>query len=242
MIILTFLLIFQTEMFEPENIQKFADHLYAREDYSAALSEYRRYLFVADSAEPYIYERIVDCLTRLERYGEAISEADNIRDDNKRIFAIGMVYFAAGEMDSSRAYLQSVEIPYQSDARRLIGLGYAYEYNFPRAGEYIALPDNPPVYKQPLLGALFSIVPGGGHFYTGRVGDGIYALFAVSTAALLSYYYYERDESIKFGFSLGAAILLYAGNIYGGINAVRNYNYNVNETYFQRVVLDNQDR
>ncbi len=240
--IFTLLLIFQGEMFEPQNIQKFADHLYAREDYAAALSEYRRYLFVADSAEQYVYERIVDCLTRLERYGEAISEADNIRDDNKRIFTLGLVYFAAGEMDSSRAYLQSVEVPYESDARRLIGLGYAHEYDFRSAAEYLVLPDNPPVYKQPLLGALFSIVPGGGHFYTGRVGDGIYALFAVSTAALLSYYYYDRDESVKFGVSLGAAILLYAGNIYGGINAVRNYNYNVNETYFQRVVLDNQDR
>jgi tetratricopeptide (TPR) repeat protein len=240
--ILTLLLMFQVEMFEPENIQKFADHLYAREDYAAALSEYRRYLFVADSGEQYIYERVVDCLTRLERYSEAISEASNITDHNRRIFTVGLIYFTAGALDSSRAYLQSVEVPYDSDARRLIGLGYAYEFNFERAATYITLPDNAPAYKKPALGALFSIVPGGGHLYTGRYGDGIYSLFAVGTAALLAYYYHDRDESIKFGFSLGAAILLYAGNIYGGINAVRNYNYNMNATYLQRAISDNQGR
>jgi hypothetical protein len=237
MIILIFLLIGQGDLFEPHNIQAFADYLYDREDYTAALGEYRRYQFLTDSVETHIHERIVDCLTRLERYEEAIVAADNFADANKRNFTKGLVYFTSGAVDSSRKYLESVDIPYDGDARRLIGLGYAYEFNFDKAAAYIPLPENPPSYKQPALGALFSIVPGGGHFYTGRFGDGIYSFLVVGTAALLSYYYYDRDEKVKFGFSLGAAILFYAGNIYGGVNSVRNYNYYENERYLQQIIL-----
>lgn len=234
--ILMFLILIQAELFEPQNIQKFADHLYAREDYAAALGEYRRYIFLADSGEQQIRERIVDCLTRLGRYNEAVAEAGSFVDVNKRNFAVGLIYFTAGAMDSSRKYLESVDIPYDSDACRLIGLGYAYEFKFEEAATYITLPEKTPSYKQPALGALLSIVPGGGHFYAGRVGDGLYSFLVVGTAALLSYYYYDRDEDIKFGFTLGAAILFYGGNIYGGINAVRNYNYHENEKYLQRIL------
>lgn len=238
MILLFSLLVGQGELFEPHNIQEFADHLYAQKDYTAALGEYRRYRFLADSTEEYVHERIIDCLTRLERYEEAIVEAGNLVDENRRNFTVGLIHFTSGSPDSSRKYLESVDIPYDNDARRLIGLGYAYELEFERAAAYIELPENPPSLKTPVLGAIFSIVPGGGHFYAGRFGDGLYSLLVVGTAALLSYYYYDREENVKFGVSLSAAILFYAGNIYGGINSVRNYNYYENEKYLQRIIAN----
>jgi len=236
MSLLFFLLIGQGELFEPHNVQRFADHLYAQKDYAAALGEYRRYRFLADPIEEYVHERIIDCLTRLKRYQEAIVEAGNFADENRRNFTIGLIHFTAGSLDSSRKYLESVDIPYDNDARRLIGMGYAYEFKFEKAAAYIELPEDPPSLKEPTLGAIFSIVPGGGHFYAGRFGDGLYSLLVVSTAALLSYHYYDREENVKFGVSLSAAILFYAGNIYGGINSVRNYNYYENEKYLQRII------
>lgn len=236
MTITILLLICQAELFEPQNMLKFADHLYAQEDHAAALHEYRRYLFLSDSAGEEIYERIIECLTRLGRYHEAIDESENINDINKRNYTRGLIFFTAGEVDSSRTYLHRVAIPYESDARRLIGLGYAYEFNFDEAADYIELPQHKPSYKEPAFGALLSLFPGGGHLYAGRFGDGLYSFLLVGTAALLSYYYYDREEDVKFGFTLGAAILLYAGNIYGGINSVRNYNYYENEKYLQEVL------
>ena len=47
-----------------------------------------------------------------------------------------------------------------------------------------------------------------------------------------------KDEDIKFGISLGAAILFYAGNIYGGVNAVRNHNYYENEKYLEKIIMN----
>jgi hypothetical protein len=239
MIIAILFLFAQSELFEPQNVLKFADHLFAQQDYMAALSEYRRYLFLGDSAVEYIHERIVECLTQLRRYNEAVIESANIKDTNRRNYTKGLIYFVAGSVDSSRTYLQQVDVPYEKDARRMIGLGYAYEFEFDEASDYITLPKNKPSYKKPALGALFSLFPGGGHLYAGRLGDGLYSFLIVSTAALLTYYYYDRDEDVKFGFALGAAILLYGGNIYGGVNAVRNYNYYENEKCLQQI-LQNQ--
>jgi tetratricopeptide (TPR) repeat protein len=232
-------LLCQTELFEPAKVGEFADHLYKQQDYAAALNEYRRYLFLSGSANEKTRDRIIDCLIRLGRNEEAIVESEKIDDVNKRNFTKGMVYFSAGDFDSSRAYLQSVGVPYIADARRLIGLGYAYDHRFDKAGEYIELPARAPAHKSPVLGGLLSVVPGGGHIYAGRVGDGIYSFLIVGTAALLSYYYYDRNEDVKFGFTLGAAILLYAGNIYGGINAVRNHNEHIDEEFFRQILQDN---
>lgn len=229
-------LLCQAEMFEPQNVLKFAEYLYKQQDYEAALHEYRRFLVLTDSAGDDLYDRIIECLTRLGRYPEAVIEAEKIADINKRNYTKGLIYFAADDPDSSRTYLQRVDVPYASEARRIIGLGYSYEFKFNEAAQYIELPEYSPAYKEPFVGGLLALFPGGGHFYAGRYGDGLYSFLIVSTAALLSYYYYDHDEDIKFGFALGAAILLYAGNIYGGVNAVRNYNYNENEKYLEQIL------
>ncbi len=230
------LTVLQSELFEPHNILEFADYLYTQEDYADALNEYRRYLFLTDSIREDISEKVIDCLTKLERFDEAIRESIKLKNDTKRYFIKGWIYFLAGMYDSSRIYLRRVGIPYKPDAEKIIGLGYAFEFRFQEAGEYIELPDKGPQYKKPLLGALCALFPGGGHLYCGRAGDAIFSLLVISTSALLSYYYHDRDEDVKFGISLGATILFYAGNIYGGVNAVRNYNYYQSESYVQKML------
>ncbi|MEE8596249.1 MAG: hypothetical protein V3T09_00380 [bacterium] len=235
-LLLLFLHVQTINTFSQENILKFADHLYAQEDYAAALSEYRRYQFLFDSIREDIPEIIIDCLVRLKRFDEAIKESAELQNETKRDFTKGWIYFLAGKYDSSRIYLKRVGLPYKEDVEKIIGLGYAYEFRFQEAGKYIVLPGKEPKYKKPQLGAMCALFPGGGHFYCGRIGDGIFSFLVVSTSTLLSYYYHNRDEDIKFGISLGAAIIFYAANIYGGINAVHNYNYYQNEHYLQRIL------
>lgn len=233
-------MLFQNELLEPANILKFANYLYLEEDYSAALQEYRRYIFLSDSLQTQVQEKIVDCLVRIKNFGEAIKESEKFEDTSKKNYTKGWIYFLAGNYDSARFFLENIGIPYKEQANRIIGLSHAYEFKFNLAKDFIQLPKPSPNYKSSVLGGVFAVFPGGGHFYCGRVSDGIYSLLVISTASLLSYYYYHRKENIKFGISLGAAILFYAGNIYGGINAVRNYNYYQNEKYLQKTIEANQ--
>jgi hypothetical protein len=233
-IIVVFVLL-QTEIFEPNKILEFADYLYEEHDYNGALAEYRRFLFLADTLRDDVPEKIVECLVYLQRFNEAIQESEHINDDTKRNYVKGRIYFLSAQYDSSRTYLNQVGIPCKNDAEKIIGLSYAHEFKFNEAGKYILLPTEMPIYKKPSLGALCSLFPGGGHFYCGRVGDGFFSFFVVSLSSLLAYHYHQQEEDIKFGISLGAALLLYAGNIYGGINAVYNYNDYENRKYLGKI-------
>lgn len=223
------------DMFEPGNILKFADHVFERQDYQTALGEYKRYRFLDDSLPEYITGRVIECLMNLKRFDEALEEAGSYQNSARRYYTKGMIYYLAGDYDSSRSYLVKTDPPYTDQARKLLGLGYAEEFDFQKAGGYIDLPLPMPRHKSPLLGGFLSLVPGAGHFYSGRVSDGVYSLIIVSAASALSYYYHDRDENIKFGFSLGAAILFYAGSIYGGVNAARNYNFYQDLAYLEKI-------
>ncbi len=230
----------QTELFVPEKILQFADYLYKNKDFSAALNEYRRYEFLADSVSQDINEKIIDCLVNLKRYDEGIDEASKINNPAKKNYLLGWLYFLKGDYDSSRSYLAEIDVPYKRDARQLIGLGYAMEYKFLSAGRYLKLPDNFPEEKKVIIGVLLSLFPGGGHFYCGRIGDGIYSFLTVGLCTILSYYYYSHNEDMKFGIAAGAGILFYAGNIYGTINGVRNYNFCQKERYLQEILRLNR--
>ena len=225
--------------FSEENILAFADHLYIQKDYAAALNEYQRYQFLTDSMRNDVPDRIVDCLINLERYDEALAKCNDIDDGVKRRFTKGTVYFTAEQYDLSRTHLIDIGESYNKEANKIIGLSYAFEFRFQEAEEYLNLPRNKPTYKKPALGALCALLPGGGHWYCGRTGDGVFSLLLVSTTALLSYYYHQSDEDIKFNICLGTTILFYGANIYGGINAVRNYNYYQNEKYLEEI-LENE--
>jgi hypothetical protein len=240
MIIILFLYSQTINAFDADNVFKFAEHLYAQKDYGAALNEYRRYRFLADSLEPDLPEKIIDCLVHLDKYNEALIESNNIEDAQKREYIRGMIFFTAQEYDSSRSYLTDIKEPYTAAARKTMGLSYAYEFRFNEAGQFIDLPKDPPTYKKPALGALCALFPGGGHWYCGRIGDGVFSFFLISTSALLSYYYHHEDEEIKFDICLAATGLFYAANIYGGVNAVHNYNYYENEKYLKQIIDNNE--
>lgn len=81
--------------------------------------------------------------------------------------------------------------------------------------------------KSPTVaGVLSTVLPGTGKMYAGRTSDGLYSLALIGGASWLAYQGFEDKgtSSVKgwlFG-SVGA--VLYAGNIYGSVVAVRLYN------------------
>jgi len=224
-----YFLFLQSELFNPDQVLKFADYLYLQADFNSALNEYRRYLFLCDSNKQEVNEKIIDCLVRLKRYDEAIKSADYLSDTTAAVYTKSLIYLLKGDYPIVRELLKNMID--ETKSKRLIGLSYAGEFNFLKAKEFIDIPHPLPKHKSPVIGGLFSLFPGGGHFYCQRVGDGIYSMLVITTGSLVSYYCYHQNEKTKFYISLGISIIFYAGNIYGGINAVHNYNYYENEKY-----------
>ncbi|UCC12337.1 MAG: membrane protein insertion efficiency factor YidD [candidate division WOR-3 bacterium] len=225
-------------LYQPHNILKFADFLYQRAEYPAALNEYRRYEFLVGSISDTVRQRIITCLIESERYREAMISADGIVDLSQRTFIKGSIMYAAAQYDSSRYYLQQ-SVSHKQDVQKLTGLGYAREFNFRDAGKYITLPPGMPRKKKAALGAVCALFPGGGHVYGGRAGDGIFSFLMIGTGAMLSYYYYNQDEDLKFSLAFATTAVFYAANIYGGINAVRDYNHHQNKRYLERIIEAN---
>ncbi len=225
-------------LYQPHSILKFADFLYQHAEYPAALNEYRRYEFLVGSISDTVRQRIITCLTISGRYREAMISADGITDLSQRTFIKGSIMYAAAQYDSSRYYLQQ-SASRKQDAQKLIGLGYAREFNFRDAGKYITLPPDMPRKKKVALGAVCALFPGGGHVYGGRAGDGVFSFLMIGTGAILSYYYYNQDEDLKFSLAFAVTAVFYAANIYGGINAVRDYNYHQNTRYLERIIEAN---
>lgn len=235
MLIILFLLLTTEELFYPDKILQFADFLYDKENYTSAYDEYQRYLFLSDSTSDELYEKIIDCLIYTARYDEAENNCQFLKNDTKRTFIKGKIFFYAGIFDSARSYLEKVKLPYKESTKYLIGLSYAHEYKFVQAGKYLKLPENFPHYKKVALGALFALLPGGGHLYCKRWGDAVFSFLVISGGTGLSYYYHSRDQDLKFSLALTTTLIFYLGNIYGGINAVRNYNYYQNEKYLKAI-------
>jgi len=238
--LLVFIICFPTDsLFAPDRVYLFAEHLYEEGDYRGALAEFRRYIFLTDSPPGDVPEKIVKCLLAMERYDEARAECGQWAPSARREYFTGWIYFRAGNYDSTRAVIKRTGPPYAAEARRLLGLSFAEDDDFKNAGVYISLPQPLPRRRSLWAGGAFSLIPGGGHFYAGKPDDGIYSALIVGTASLLAYYYHGRQEGMKFGVSLTAAIVFYAGSIYGGLNACQNQNRFVNERYRERVREEN---
>ncbi|MBN2322501.1 MAG: hypothetical protein JXQ30_02105 [Spirochaetes bacterium] len=74
--------------------------------------------------------------------------------------------------------------------------------------------------KSPVLGGIFSIVPGMGHLYAGRAWDGFKSLLVNATFITLSVVCFTNDLPVAGGIFTGVEGVLYIVNIYGGVNAV----------------------
>ncbi len=81
-------------------------------------------------------------------------------------------------------------------------------------------------YRKPLLGALFSIVPGGGQIYAGQWVDGLSTLFLVGVTAYESYrLFHKRGPKNLLAWGLaGLSMSFYIANVYGGQRSVKRYN------------------
>ncbi len=233
--IIIFIILTQTA--PQDSLLKFADYLYENKEYEQAIGEYRRYLFVVDSIDTaYVRKRIIEGLIKIEKYGGALKEARRFSNIDLQRTYLGKIYYYTNQLDSCQYYLEQVEdTPCFSEAKKFLGLGLAKSFNFSKASNYLVLPERRLKKRSSVLAGFLSIIPGLGQIYAGRWGDGLYSLSLISIGGAASYYYYSKDEDIKFSIAAAVTSIFYIANIYGAVVAGHNYNFYQNYSYFTEI-------
>ena len=94
--------------------------------------------------------------------------------------------------------------------------------------------------KSPLIAGLLSaVMPGGGKFYLGKIGQGTMSLMTSAIFALQAYEGYRKDGPNSASFIVFGSIfsVFYAANIWGSVVAVKVENVNFNRTNHDAILL-----
>jgi hypothetical protein len=173
-------------------------------------------------------------------------------------YLIGETSFQQGRNAQAIADLRPVaerygQTPVGERARYLLGWSYLRARQWPEASQaFEAVDTTSPLFpssralaeaaregeqlprKSPALAGLMSaVIPGTGHFYTGRWRDGAIALLL--NGAFLA----AGIEAVSAGNEAAAGVLLffeaawYSGTIYGAVNAAYKYNRDVEDRWLQ---------
>ncbi len=237
-------------LYSPENIRKFADHLFSEKDYLRSVFEYQKLLQYRknDTIEfkiPVAYQLMGKYDPALEKFSEINKESVYY---DKSLKEYCKTLLLSDRYDELQNKLARNEV---KDYQRLLYLSYLFtsvklpdEQNFlnvfPSSGKenlqnFFNEKVNPP-YKNSLLAGLFSaIIPGSGKIYLGEIGDGITAFIASSLFAFLSYDNFRANHNFRGWLFSGIGFFFYTGNIYGSIAAAQIYNARVDYDYKEKL-------
>lgn len=122
--------------YSPENVLKFADHLYEQGDYLRAAGEYQRYFFYKPLESEKIRYRIALCYRfggksdlAIQQFETFLQESPNSRLTNNAYYQIGVSYFLMEQYGKSANYLNTslpriTDVRYRAESHQLIGLSY----------------------------------------------------------------------------------------------------------------------
>ena len=256
------------DYYSPENILKFAQHLYEEGEYIRAASEYQRYLFFSHKDEDSIIYQIGLCYKKGGEFSKACEWFERILKKYPESDLLSSVYYqSAGSLLLMSKYEDSISKAKEGfgkvDEERLhyiLGLNYLKQKRWDdayllfssimqdknlkdsssRLEEYAKEGRNLP-HKSPLLAGILSfLLPGAGKIYCERSKDGLFSLFLIGTAAYSAYDSFKEDgrDSIR-GWLWGSwGGFLYAGNIYGSTVAAKIYNQRIENELFTKIQLE----
>jgi len=122
--------------YNPENVLKFADHLYEQGDYLRAVGEYQRYLFYKPLESEKIRYRIALCYRfggksdlAIQQFETFLQEAPTSKLVSSTYYQIGVSYFLMEQYGKSANYLNAslpriTDVRYRAESHQLIGLSY----------------------------------------------------------------------------------------------------------------------
>ena len=179
-------------------------------------------------------------------------------------YQIAHIYFESSAFDLSINYIKNI-LPSISSKKGffkmnlLLGTNYLYlrqwqdakqhfaslsvdEYdlNFKYLSEFSKQGATLPYKSKLVAGCLSTAVPGMGKVYCGRINDGFYSLFMIGLSSWLAYDGFKKNgsQSVK-GWIYGTlGTVLYIGNIYGSVVAVKIHNNKLEENLLDRLDID----
>jgi putative component of membrane protein insertase Oxa1/YidC/SpoIIIJ protein YidD/TM2 domain-containing membrane protein YozV len=236
----------------------FADYLYSSGEYMQAADEYLRVRFTSGSSALSGYAGLMAGESYL-RAGDlaqarhAFGDLDAPAVEDFRQYGIARTDFAAAYYAGTRASLGSIASPILArQAEALEGWTFFRQHRFAAGASALgAGTDEPSRYlssmdgrdiqrRSRLVSTLMScIVPGAGQLYSGRAGDGAYSFLTVVGSGLVTWWFAaeptKRDPTrVKVSIFGVISTLFYAGNVYGGNIAARDYNLLQERRYVQR--------
>jgi tetratricopeptide (TPR) repeat protein len=251
----------RADYYTPENIYRFARHLYDEGDYRLAAGEFLRYLHYSDQnlkpPDSTLY-LIGLCYRQSENYFQAneyfrriISSPDlsDYRDSARYQTGYGLFLAehyqeSSSELTASLPEISSGEI--KSRIRRLLGLNYLYQQKWLSARlvydsliedntndtisalfrNYAVKGIELPRKSAFKAGFMSAAIPGSGKIYARRLTDGVFSFLVIGLTTWQAYDGFSDDgtNSAK-GWIYGTLSgILYTGNIYGSVVAVKLHN------------------
>ena len=226
----------------PENIKKFADHLFCEGDYLRAIEQYGLlHTHIASDTTEFkimlgyselglsqesnkIFKRISD---KSIFYPDAylLSFKNKLRSEPGLINASAFQSFSSFQMKSF-SKLYNISMLYD-DEFNILKEKFISPFDEDERNSVLAFYDYKvePKYKSSTLAGIMSaIIPGSGKMYVGEWGDGITALLATSLFAFLAYDNFRADHTTRAWIFTGLGAFFYAGNIYGSVAAAQIFN------------------
>jgi putative component of membrane protein insertase Oxa1/YidC/SpoIIIJ protein YidD len=243
----------------PHPSLSFADYLYSSGEYRQAAGEYLRVRFASSSPDLSSFAGLMAAESYL-RAGEPAQarrafqamSSESVQDFRR--YGIGRTRFAEADYLGSRVILDSIGSgALSSQSRALSGWGLFRQHRFAEGASVLgtvatgeparrlsAMDGNGIPRRSRLLSSLLSaVIPGAGHAYAGRAGDGAYSFLSVAGTGLVAWWFADdpatRDRTrVKVSIFGVLAALFYAGNVYGANVAARDYNLLQERRYVQR--------
>ena len=234
----------------PENIRKFADHLFVEKDYLRSVFEYEKLLQYGrnDTVEfkiPIAYQQMGKYSLALQKFSGINKKSVYYKESEREYYKTLLFSNRYDELQNKLAGNNVKEF------QRLLYLSYLFtsvrllsEQNFlsifpssekENLRSFFNEKKNPP-YKNSFLAGLFStIIPGSGKIYLGELGDGITAFIATSLFAFLSCDNFRANHNFRGWLFSGIGFSFYAGNIYGSVAATQIYNAKVDYEYKRKL-------
>ena len=249
----------------PENIRKFADHLFCEKDYLRANFEYERLL--GNDADDSLLFKIGLGYSFIRDYQNGNNNFSRVTSssiwyDDAKLQQLKLYFLLGDYKRAASIYEEEFEIKenkYAIEGNKLNNFIYFFDDDTLPLKAEIIFPFNedekkvvssfydwktdPPYKSSFTAGILSAVIPGAGKMYLGEWGDGITAFLVTGLFAFLAYDNFEADHDTRAWIFTGLGAFFYAGNIYGSVTAAQIFNARIEFEFKQslNVYLSNKN-